>query len=113
MKPQKDYQWQFSLICYPNQPDQNPFVEGVVQRVQVNSRLSMALEKAFDVRDRASIYASSGIWQDAIATLAQGRCTNPKDPALLTSWNTLLKSVRLEAFAQEPLSQSCTTISGK
>lgn len=113
LKTEQDYRWQFALICDPMQPSRNPFVEGIVQRVQGNSGLSMALEKAFDVRDRASIYAAAGIWQDAIATLAQERCTSPKDPALLNSWNTLLKSVRLEAFAQEPLSPTCTTISVK
>lgn len=113
MEPEKDYRWQFSMICDINQPSSNPFVEGVVQRIKVNDALSMALGKAVNVRDRASIYASSGIWQDAIATLAQERCTSPKDSALLNSWNTLLKSVRLEAFAQEPLSLTCTTISVK
>ncbi|MEX0269981.1 DUF928 domain-containing protein [Leptolyngbyaceae cyanobacterium UHCC 1019] len=113
METEKDYRWQFALICDSIQPSKNPFVEGIVQRVQGNSGLSMALETAFDVRDRASIYAAAGIWQDAIATLAQERCTSPKDPALLTSWNTLLKSVRLEAFAQEPLSHTCTMMSEK
>lgn len=113
MEPGKEYRWQFALVCNPNQPSQNPFVEGIVQRVKSTDELASALQKAGNVRDRASIYASSGIWQDAIATLAQERCTSPKDPALLTSWNTLLKSVRLEAFAQEPLSPTCTTISVK
>ncbi|MBM0741573.1 DUF928 domain-containing protein [Phormidium sp. CLA17] len=113
MEAGKDYRWQFALICDADQPSMNPFVEGIVQRVKVTGALSMALEKAFDVRDRASIYASSGIWQDAISTLAQERCIQPKDSALLSSWNTLLKSVRLEAFAQEPLSRTCTTIGVK
>lgn len=113
MELRKDYRWQFALICDASQPSSNPFVEGIVQRIEVNDALVSALQKAAGVRDRASIYAASGIWQDAIATLAQERCTNPKDPALLISWNTLLKSVRLEAFAQEPLSLTCTTISVK
>ncbi|PZV09643.1 MAG: hypothetical protein DCF22_18175 [Leptolyngbya sp.] len=113
MESGKDYRWQFALICDANQPSRNPFVEGIVQRIEVNEALASALQKAANVRDRASIYAASGIWQDAIATLAQERCTSPKDPTLLTSWNTLLKSVRLEAFAQEPLSLTCTTISVK
>jgi hypothetical protein len=109
----KDYRWQFALICDASQPSINPFVEGIVQRIEINTALVSALQKATNVRDRASIYATSGIWQDAIATLAQERCTNPTDPGLLTSWNTLLKSVRLEAFAQEPLSLTCPTISVK
>jgi hypothetical protein len=113
MEPGKDYRWQFALICNASQPSINPFVEGIVQRIEIDNGLMSSLQKAASVRDRASVYASSGIWQDAIATLAQERCTNPKDPALLTSWNTLLKSVRLEAFAQEPLNRTCTKISVK
>ncbi len=110
MEPGKDYRWQFALICDSDQPAKNPFVEGIVQRVKTSDVLVSALQKAVHARDRASIYASSGIWQDAIATLAQERCTQPNDPALLESWNTLLKSVRLDAFAKEPLNRTCTTI---
>lgn len=113
MEQGKDYRWQFALICDSDQPAKNPFVEGIVQRVKTTDVLVSALQKAVNARDRASVYASSGIWQDAIATLAQERCTQPNDPALLASWQTLLKSVRLEAFAQEPLSRTCTTISVK
>ncbi len=77
VEPGKDYYWQFSVLCDPNQPSKNPFVEGVVQRVQPDSTLLAQLQSA-SPRERATIYATSGIWQDAIATLAQQRCVNPK-----------------------------------
>lgn len=107
MEPGKDYRWQFSLNCTPGDPSKNPFLEGIVQRVEANSALMDALTLATTARDRASVYASAGIWQDAIATLAEQRCAQPNDRTLRTSWNTLLKSVELEKFAQEPLTPSC------
>ncbi|PSB25999.1 DUF928 domain-containing protein [Stenomitos frigidus] len=102
----KDYYWQFSILCDPNQPSINPFVEGVVQRVKPATTLTNQLKKA-SARDRSTIYATNGIWQDAIATLAQARCTNPQDQNLITSWTHLLQSVKLEDYAQEPLTASC------
>ena len=101
-----DYYWQLSILCDPNQPSINPFVEGVIQRVKPAAALANQLKKA-SPRDRASLYATHGIWQDAIATLAQERCTHPQDQSLVTSWTQLLQSVKLEEFAKEPLTASC------
>ena len=102
----KDYYWQFSILCDPNQPSINPFVEGVVQRVKPLAALTSQLKKA-SPRDRATLYATNGLWQDAIATLAQERCTHPQDQTLVTSWIQLLQSVKLEDFAKESLTASC------
>ncbi|XHX78252.1 MAG: DUF928 domain-containing protein [Stenomitos frigidus ULC029] len=103
----QDFYWQLSLLCNPSQPSVNPFVEGVVQRMKLPTALASQLKKT-SVRDRPALYASAGIWQDAIATLAQQRCTKPKDPGLSASWTRLLQSVQLEDFAQEPLTQVCS-----
>lgn len=103
-----DYHWQLSILCDPSQPSINPFVEGVVQRMKPPVALASQLKKAM-VRDRPALYATAGIWQDAIATLAQQRCTNPQDQRLTASWTRLLQSVQLADFAQEPLTQFCPT----
>ena len=104
----KDYHWQLSILCDPNQPSINPFVEGVVQRMKPPATLVSQLKKA-SVRDRPTVYATAGIWQDAIAALVQQRCANPQDPRLVANWTRLLQSVQLGDFAQEPLTQSCPT----
>ncbi|NJP09480.1 MAG: DUF928 domain-containing protein [Leptolyngbyaceae cyanobacterium RU_5_1] len=109
----KNYIWQFSLICDPNQPSRNPFVEGGVQRVEPDATLKSALKKAKTSRDRASVYASAGIWHEAIAILAKQRCDRLDDPALKASWETLLKSGQLENYVQEPLIQICGAIGSK
>lgn len=105
----KDYRWQFSLVCNPNQPSMNPFVEGVVQRVQPESALISQLDNA-NLYDRPAIYAAAGIWQDAIAAAAEQRCIQPQNLSLMLSWSRLLRSVKLEEFAQEPLTQACLSM---
>jgi hypothetical protein len=112
LEPDQDYYWQFSVICDSNQPSKNPFVEGVVQRIQPPATLAAQL-KNVSPKDQATLYASAGIWQDAIATLAQQRCSNPQDASLAASWATLLASVQLKEFAPEPLTQTCLAISAK
>ena len=104
----KDYYWQLSILCDPSQPSINPFVEGVVQRVKPTAALTSQLKKA-GARDRPNIYATNGLWQDAIATLAHDRCSNPQDQNLTISWTQLLQSVKLEDYAKEPLTMSCLT----
>jgi hypothetical protein len=107
----KDFYWQFAVLCDPNQPSLNPFVEGVVQRVKPNANLINQLKQASSAHDRAAIYASTGIWQDAISTLAQQRCTHPNDASFTASWTKLLQSVRLDEFATEPLITACPATS--
>ncbi|XGV96943.1 MAG: DUF928 domain-containing protein [Leptolyngbya sp. BL-A-14] len=102
----KDFYWQFSILCDPTQPSINPFVEGVVQRVKPATALVNQLKKA-PQRERSSLYASNGIWQDAIATLAQERCAKPQDQSVIDGWSKLLQSVQLEDYAQAPLLQTC------
>ena len=110
MKLGEDYHWQFSMICAPKDPSKNPFVEGIVQRVALDPKLINTLETATNARDRATVYASAGIWQDALATLAAQRCSTPKDANSEMGWKNLLQSVQLEKLVQEPINQSCEAI---
>jgi len=105
----KDYLWQFSLICDPNQPSKNPFVEGTFQQVQPDPNLRSQIQ-ATPVDKLADLYASAGIWQDEIATLAKQRCDRPNDATLLARWKELLQSGQLDAYVDEPLTQSCAVL---
>ncbi|QZZ18698.1 DUF928 domain-containing protein [Leptothermofonsia sichuanensis E412] len=106
----KDFYWQFTILCDPTSAWRNPFVEGVVQRLQPTPDLTRQLKQARSVYDRASVYASSGLWHDAIALLAQEQCARPDDASARVHWKTLLKSVQLEEFAAEPLTAACSAM---
>ena len=54
-------------------------------------------------RDRAAIYAASGIWYDSLATLVELRQKRLDDAALKNDWQSLLESVDLAKIAQEAL----------
>lgn len=98
----KRYHWFLTLDCNPADPGVNPITEGWTERIAPNVALLKQVEKA-DLKTRASLYAGSGIWHEAVNTIAALRRTNPKDAAAVDGWNELLKSVGLSAIATEPL----------
>ncbi|PSB26085.1 DUF928 domain-containing protein, partial [Stenomitos frigidus] len=102
----KDYHWSVSLICKTDDRSKDIRVDGWVQRVATNVDLTKQLATAKPT-DRVRLYANNGIWFDTVTTLAEQRCANPKETALNSSWAELLKSVQLEAIADQPLIQQC------
>lgn len=106
IKPGQNYVWQFTLVCSKSEPSANIVVEGNFQQFPVDPLLNQKLQQA-SLPDRSAIYAANGIWQDAINILVQQRCTNPADSLALNRWKTLLRSVKLDNYANEPIQASC------
>lgn len=94
----KQYHWFLKIYCKAQQPP--TFVEGWIQRNSLNPVLKSQLEKATP-RDRFALYATKGIWFDALSTAVELRRRNPKD----TSWAALLRAVGLNNIAIEPIVQ--------
>lgn len=94
------YHWYFVIYCgnseLPN------YVEGWVERVELNPSLKTQLEQATPL-ESVALYAKAGIWHEAVTSLGKLRRENPKNTVLMADWNELLKSVDLEAIAQEPI----------
>ena len=95
----KKYRWYFSVDCDTVAP---ALVQGWIQRVAINPHLLSQLQLATP-RQRVALYASNGIWYEALTRLAELRAANPKDFVLLNDWISLLDSVGLEAVAHQPL----------
>jgi hypothetical protein len=103
----KDYHWSFALICSTQETSDNSgivYTEGWIQRIEPDAQLQARLAGAAEP-DRAAIYAEAGIWQDAIASLAALRRTQPTNALLTTRWNTLMESVGLTTVSNQPLMQ--------
>jgi Domain of Unknown Function (DUF928) len=98
----KDYHWYFSLICDARDRSSDIFVEGWIQRTQLNQAMTTRLETTPE-RDRPTAYAELGLWYDALGTLATLRQAQPQDETTLAAWNTLLNSVDLSDLAGQPL----------
>ena len=98
----KHYRWSVALICDPQDRSADVLETGIVRRVELSADIRSELEKA-DPRQKAVIYAQTGIWQDALGTLAAARLANPNDPDLAADWKILLDSVNLGEIAAEPI----------
>ncbi|MEH2247998.1 DUF928 domain-containing protein [Nostoc sp.] len=104
----KMYHWFFKIkiICNPQQPPEQEYVEGWVQRVNLNPKL-VDSPKQGTLQQRVKLYAENGVWYDALTTLAELRLAKPEDPTLAVEWMNLLKSVDLENLAKQPLIKCC------
>lgn len=98
----KNYRWFFKVSC-SGQQSSPIYVEGDIQRVNLNAALAQQLAAA-QKREKVSIYADNGIWFDAMNLLVQLRQTNPNDVALVSDWSSLLESIQVEKnYLQSPL----------
>lgn len=98
----KNYHWYFSMICNPVNRAEDVFVEGWIQRVEPDPVLAFKLEKASSV-ERANLYASDGLWHEALMTLTELSRDRPNNSEIAANWTQLLQNVGLETIAQEPL----------
>lgn len=113
----KEYRWYVSVICDSSNPSSTVTVNGWVQRVATNSDVNRELQRVIPgetsadaLRRRIPLLAKHGLWFDLTTAIADLRCLAPNDQSVLTDWNQLLQSVKLEAIANQPLVQSCPTV---
>ncbi|MDZ8235966.1 MAG: DUF928 domain-containing protein [Nostoc sp. ChiQUE01a] len=100
----KTYHWYLKVPCNQQQTASVPiYVEGDIQRVNLDSRIMQQLETAVDPQQKVAIYAQEGIWFDSLTMLAQMRQKNPHDASVASDWQSLLRSVNLDNVATAPL----------
>ncbi len=102
LKTGKNYKWSLVMICTEDLEPDSPSVSGWIRRVEPNRSL-VNQQNMKSQLESVSKLAEAGIWYDSLSTLAQLRRSQPKNQALTVSWQQLLKSVGLEALANEPL----------
>lgn len=96
----KNYRWEFAVICNPQDRTQDQVIQGLIQRSEPDSDLKTKLEKASPL-EQAELYAKAKIWQETLTLAAQLRSSHPD------TWEGLLKSVGLDAIAKKPLIDCC------
>ncbi|MFN6497060.1 MAG: DUF928 domain-containing protein [Nostoc sp. DedQUE01] len=100
----KTYHWYLKVLCNQQQTASVPiYVEGDIQRVNLDSRMMQQLQTAVALQQKVAIYAQEGIWFDSLTMLAQMRRKNPHDASVASDWQSLLKSVNLDNVATAPL----------
>ncbi|MBE9068308.1 DUF928 domain-containing protein [Leptolyngbya cf. ectocarpi LEGE 11479] len=97
------YRWFFSVGC-----DSGPVnVSGSIDLVSLDPALQLSLAEATP-REQVAIYASNGLWQDAITLLGELYRADSDNISRANDWYSLLESVGLEDIAQQPLIDCCT-----
>ena len=107
------YHWFFKVRvkCNPQQPAKLHFVEGWIERTELNSELGNRFEQLTSL-EKVAFYAEKGIWHDAVTNLAELSLANPNDDRInfLAEWKSLLQSVDLENLANYPLIDCCESV---
>ena len=96
------YQWFFLTHCESDATALSPEVGGWIRRVELASNLQTQLDNATAL-ETASIYASNGIWQNAITVLGELYRESPENSMFRDNWSSLLTSVDLETILEQPL----------
>ena len=107
--PGRLYRWNITLLCNANRPSENVFLQSWIERVSATPTLKQQLAGATSnrnstpqqLRDRASVYARSGLWYDAITTLSDALNTNPQNTLVQDDFFSLLDQVGLTEVAKQ------------
>jgi Domain of Unknown Function (DUF928) len=101
----KPYHWFLELNMRCTSGQRPIFVEGWIQRTELDGNLSNQIDRATPT-DKVALYAENGLWHDALTTLANLRATKPQDPGLTQDWQNLLDAIGLGNLTNQPLSEN-------
>ncbi|MEM1171610.1 MAG: DUF928 domain-containing protein [Cyanobacteria bacterium P01_H01_bin.35] len=107
----KNYSWGVKISCISEVPDPtlDPFVEGKIKRIQPAQSLYNKLAGVTPLT-LPTVYASQGIWYDALESMVQLRKLNPDNPKLINEWEELFNSANSqgkEELIQAPILDCC------
>lgn len=97
------YRWYFKIRCRQQTTSVPVYVEGDIQRINLDARVTQELAAATNPQQKIFIYAKEGIWFNALTLLAQLRRANYRDPSVEADWQSLLQSAGLGHIATSPL----------
>jgi hypothetical protein len=83
----------------------NSYVEGWIERISLSAALQQQLANA-SPREQAALYASNGIWQDALGIVAEQYKITPNDPQAQADWASLLTSIDNEPSVETAIVDS-------
>ncbi|NEQ39704.1 MAG: DUF928 domain-containing protein [Okeania sp. SIO3I5] len=98
LQPNNTYIWHFGIICDPNKPSLNYYLNGWLKRTSLTPKIEAKLKELEEKPlEQAKLYAESSVWNETITTLEKSRVTYPN------AWKELLQSVGLEKIADSQI----------
>ena len=98
LKPGVSYQWSVSLVSDQNNRSTDVFSTGVIERIEPDNDLKSRVQNSKGTR-RVAVYASEGIWYDALDAISSLIEQSPDDQGLISIRASLLEQVGLPARA--------------
>jgi hypothetical protein len=105
LEPGKSYQWSVALVQDPDQRSSDILSSGRIRYEKTSRELAQRLQQSTP-EQAVRLYAETGYWYDAIATLSELIGNNPEDTSLVRQRIALLQQADLpvvSAFEQEQL----------
>jgi hypothetical protein len=96
LKPQVAYQWSVTQVINEGSQSTGVIASGVIERMEPGEGLTSRIEKSHGM-NLVGVYASEGIWYDALETISSMIAESPEDQGLLTIRASLLDQVGLHA----------------
>jgi hypothetical protein len=94
LKVQENYRWSLAVVCNSQNPSENLWVDGWVQRVEPSPALATESETT-PVAAVPQLYLEAGLWHEALSALVASTQSHPEDPAVQRQWTHLLESIHL------------------
>lgn len=98
LAPGEEYEWSVALVTDPKRRSSDVISAGRIKRVDPSTELAAKLDGTAE-EDRPSLYASEGIWYDAVASVSRQIEEDPGDAVLQTQRAALLAQVGLDEAA--------------
>jgi len=96
------YRWSVTLLCESaDRYSARPYAQSWIERVAASPEQAKQATAAPSDRALAQVYAESGLWYDALATLVTARSANPSDSAIGADLSALLNQVGLSQVAKQ------------
>lgn len=99
LEPGVAYRWFIAVIADPGRRSRDILSGGAIERIDLPEALRARLATA-QTREKPGVYAESGYWYDALATISDLIDSAPDDGALQRERQDLLKQVGLRAEVQ-------------
>ena len=96
LKPGISYQWSVALVSDENNRSTDVFSMGIIERIEPDENLKSRVQNSEGTR-RVAVYASEGIWYDALETISSMIEKSPEDQGLMAIRASLLDQVGLQA----------------
>jgi hypothetical protein len=96
LQPEVSYQWSVTQVIDAGSQSKGVIASGVIERTELGEGLTSRIEMSHGT-DLVAVYASEGIWYDALETISSMIDKSPDDQGLRTIRASLLDQVGLQA----------------